>query len=364
MQHSRILKWTKSQRRLVFTGILFVVLTVLVPLLAMPAEAQAAKSQYASSDGSRQRGTQQVQAASEQVNGAQSATGATVALEGEPANITESTDDPDEIVDRIVVPTAGCEVDADATVVVGDDDGTRVRLTNNQNVTIAATEDQVEIVGTDTGGNLTDLNQIGGDSQFGTLSDTVRGEVVRVSGIVCSRDSSNGGGGEGPGDEGGSEQSGGSCPGAEEVKSVEPTTTDTEGQFEIAGETFRVTYDVNISQPNQFPTIIIDIEDRLGLGPFVQISETGSDRFISTEGPGSFDFTVQVDPPNTAEYEIIIEDCAGVAADEDDEEEIVNVPNDPLPDTGGMPVSAVVSLAALLLVGASLVGVAALRWRR
>ncbi|MDP9410369.1 MAG: hypothetical protein M3P70_07690 [Actinomycetota bacterium] len=93
--------------------------------------------------------------------------------------------------------------------------------------------------------------------------------------------------------------------------SIGPTTTDTERQFDITGETFRVTYDVTILEEDEFPTVIIDIDGEAGEGPFVQVSETEQDSFISTAGPGTFDGTFTLDPPNTARYSIIIEDCGG-----------------------------------------------------
>jgi hypothetical protein len=166
-----------------------------------------------------------------------------------------------------------------------------------------------------------------------------------------------------------------SCANAREVVSIGPTTTDTERQFEITGETFRVTYDVTILEEDEFPTVIIDIDSGVGTGPFVQVSETEQDTFISTAGPGNFDGTFTVDPPNTARYSITIEDCGGQngspdtdgnGADDDqyddgtDDPGTVNDPGDviedttpdkPLPKTGGTPL---ILGAGLLLVCASL----------
>lgn len=111
-------------------------------------------------------------------------------LAGETARITESDSDPDEIVDRIVVAAGDCRVDADASVVVEDNDGTQVTLNNgqnvNQNVNITATTNGVTIVGRGDGGNLNGIAPSGGtDPQFGTEGQTVDGQIVSSTGIRC-----------------------------------------------------------------------------------------------------------------------------------------------------------------------------------
>lgn len=112
---------------------------------------------------------------------------------GETARITESTTDTDEIVDRLVVPATDCEVGTDASVLVEDSDGTQVRLTNGENVTITADADAVTIEGTAAGGNLRGINASGGDeSQFGREGETVEGEIVNSTGITCGRDATTG----------------------------------------------------------------------------------------------------------------------------------------------------------------------------
>jgi hypothetical protein len=119
-------------------------------------------------------------------------------LAGEAARITESTEDPNnnDIVDRIVITAAGCEVAGDATVTVEDNDGTQVELTNGGNVTITADGEQVTIVGTEAGGNLGGISPTGGDNQFGTVDQTVTGKVIGSTGITCS----GAGGDDGDGD--------------------------------------------------------------------------------------------------------------------------------------------------------------------
>ena len=119
---------------------------------------------------------------------AQDASRDTIDPAGEAARITESTTDDDEIVDRIVVAVGDCRVGSDASVVVEDDDGTRVRLADGGNVTITADADAITIVGTGDGGNLEGIDASGGDRQFGTEGEIVEGEVVSSAGITCGRD--------------------------------------------------------------------------------------------------------------------------------------------------------------------------------
>lgn len=172
----------RSGRHGMLVAMFSAALLTLAMLLAIPAKAQntGASAQYASS---KENG-QQAQADATEKEDSQTATDPT----GETARITESTTDSDEIVDRIVVPVAGCEVASDASVVVEDDDDTSVSLTNGQNVTIDPDDDTLTIVGTDADGNLTDLAPRGGDQQFGTEGQTATGEVLRSSGITCGRD--------------------------------------------------------------------------------------------------------------------------------------------------------------------------------
>ena len=136
-----------------------------------------------------QGGGQQAPAGATENDDPQTTTRAGTDLAGERARISESTTDTDEIVDRIVVPVAGCEVDPEASVVVEDDDGTQARLTNGENVTITASAGALTISGTGEDDNLGSINASGGDDpQFGTVDETVAGELVRSSGITCDRD--------------------------------------------------------------------------------------------------------------------------------------------------------------------------------
>lgn len=147
------------------------------------------------------------------------------------------------------------------------------------------------------------------------------------------------------------------CADAREVASVGPTNRDTVTPFEVTSRTFRVTYDVTFDDPRDFRnTVEIDIEDRFGLADFENIDESSAGSFISTEGPGSFELVVNVQPKNGAEYAITVEDCAGTTNDNNGNrpDDVINVPDKKrLAKTGGVPLPAV-ALLALALVGTGL----------
>ena len=301
-----------------------------------------------------QQSSQQAQADPDE-DGSEATTRAATTPQGQPAQITESTGD--TIVDQITVAVAGCEVDPDAFVVVEDDDGTRVRLTNGQNVTITA-DNTLTIVGNGADGSFTDLSPNGGDQQFGTESETVTGEVLRSSGITCDRDNGggNGGGGNSGGNtSGGAGQGGGSCSNAKEVGAVGPTTDNTRTAFTVSGQTFRISYEVDFLGQNDFASVEIDIEDRFGLVDFETIDSSGKGNFIVTEGAGTYDLVVNVEPSKIARYSVTVEDCRKTG--------VLNAPGGNLPPTGGLSLSVLAGWAALLLVGTALVGMTVRRRR-
>jgi len=95
------------------------------------------------------------------------------------------------------------------------------------------------------------------------------------------------------------------------VLTVGPTTENTRTPFRTTGDVFRVSYDVAFNDPEAFNAADIDIEDRFGLVDFVNLSEDEINSFIVTEGAGSYDLVVQIDPPNGATYTVTVEDCGG-----------------------------------------------------
>src|SRR5215204_1711249 len=103
----------------------------------------------------------------------------------------------------------------------------------------------------------------------------------------------------------------GVCQNPEEVLTVGPTTDNIRTPFTTTGDVFRVSYDVAFNDPEAFNAADIDIEDRFGLVDFVNLSEDEINSFIVTEGAGSYDLVVQIDPPNGATYTVTVEDCGG-----------------------------------------------------
>jgi hypothetical protein len=104
--------------------------------------------------------------------------------------------------------------------------------------------------------------------------------------------------------------SGTACQNPQEVLTVGPTTENTRTHFRTTGNVFRVSYDVAFKDPEAFNNAAdIDIEDRFGLVDFVNLSEDATNSFIVTEGAGSYDLVVQIDPPNGATYTVTVEDC-------------------------------------------------------
>jgi cytoskeletal protein RodZ len=144
------------------------------------------------------------------------------------------------------------------------------------------------------------------------------------------------------------------CVNPREVGSVGPTTRDSETPFEVTNRTFRVTYNVTVEdRQDDDNTVRIEIQDRSRLTVVENVDESGAGSLISTEGPGRFDLVVNVQPEDGARYTITVEDCAG-AASNNDNDDIINVPNKKrLAKTGGMPLPAV-ALLAFALVGSGL----------
>src|SRR5919112_1365993 len=102
------------------------------------------------------------------------------------------------------------------------------------------------------------------------------------------------------------------CQNPQEVLTVGPTTENTRTPFTTTGNVFRVSYDVNFNDRQAFNSANIDIEDRSGgLVDFVNLSEDANNSFIVTEGAGTYDLVVRIDPPNGATYTVTVEDCRG-----------------------------------------------------
>jgi len=204
------------------------------------------------------------------------------------------------------------------------------------------------------------------------------------------------------------------CDDPDEVAFFDGTENRRTGEFEITGDTFRLTYDATVIDPDEFAAFSIDVLDEDGrLVDFTPVVEDDDEDSINVlEGPGRF--RLEIDSENF-EYAIAVDDCAGTDQDDEDtndgdrndrdrdevdrdqedlgeedrtDEDRVDgdrndqgrnapsrtrepanvirktIPKKPLPPTGGLPVSTVV--AGLVLTGAGLLalGLGVRRGRR
>src|SRR5215218_1675687 len=108
------------------------------------------------------------------------------------------------------------------------------------------------------------------------------------------------------------------CQNPQEVLSVGPTTENTRTPFTTTGNVFRVSYDVAFNDPEAFNHADIDIESGFGLVEFANVSEDETNSYIVTEGAGSYNLVVKIDPPNGATYTVTIEDCGATQGNGDD----------------------------------------------
>ena len=106
-------------------------------------------------------------------------------------------------------------------------------------------------------------------------------------------------------------QSSGACQNPQEVITVGPTTENTRTPFTTTGDVFRVSYDVAFEDPGPLDNANIDIEDSLGLVDYAIVDKDEKNSFIVTEGAGSYDLVVDIQPPNGATYTVTVEDCMG-----------------------------------------------------
>lgn len=177
-----------------------------------------------------------------------------------------------------------------------------------------------------------------------------------------------------------------SCPGAQEVQTLGPTTSDERLAFETTTDRFLVTYEADFNDDNDLENnFTTDIADRFGLVESDSTDVDATEGFIVAEDAGSFAIETDVEPENGATYTVTVEQCAGTeeggtgeggtfeastntsgtdsnaAVQQYDDEPplgeddviVKTVPEKPLPNTGGIPLLA---LAGLLLVASIVVG--------
>ena len=245
-------------------------------------------------------------------------------LEGQTADITADSIGP--------IAVAGCEAVAGeiVSITIADADGTRQAFADDEDTVFQLGQQGITIAAED-----------GSELIFKEGS----GSVVRSEGITCG----DAAGSPPPNNGRQQNQEGGSCANPKEVAAIGPTTDNSVTPFTTTGRTFRVSYTVSGIDPDELEAVEIDIEGRFGLVDFATVEEDGSDSFVVTEEAGSYELVVNVSPQNSAEYTVTVEDCAGVDSSGNGDN-IVNVPDDDLPNTGGVPLLA---LAVLGLVSAA-----------
>jgi hypothetical protein len=96
------------------------------------------------------------------------------------------------------------------------------------------------------------------------------------------------------------------------VRTVGPTTENTETPFTTTGDVFRVSYEVAFKDPGALHHAGIDIETRAGgIVKYANLDKDETDSYIVTKGAGSYNLVVSIGPPNGATYKVTVEDCTG-----------------------------------------------------
>lgn len=161
------------------------------------------------------------------------------------------------------------------------------------------------------------------------------------------------------------------CAAPTEVERFDGTANQVTPAFNITGNTFRLSYEITDldDDPVDFDSFSIRPigENGIGVGNSVLVFDEGSGSENILEGPGAF--TLQIESEGF-DYTVIVEDCTGAASGnravttpasppaqaESQRNNVVpgSVPNRPLPPTGGLPVSLVVT--GFVLTGAGILG--------
>ena len=186
------------------------------------------------------------------------------------------------------------------------------------------------------------------------------------------------------------------CSNPEPVDTFSGTENQITPDFEITGNTFRLSYDItDLNEDPGFDSFLIRAIDEEGLqvGDSVLVFDEGSDTVNILEGPGTFNLEIESDG---FDYTVTVEDCVGTnqgnenqttqnqttrnptiqnrTTDDNDApqrqrrpqrertRDVVNVPARPLPPSGGLPVYGVVG--GFVLTGAGLLALGLVIRRR
>ena len=194
----------------------------------------------------------------------------------------------------------------------------------------------------------------------------VFGAVISVYMALLANPTSaqNGGGGT----TGGNTNQDEGCSNPEVVDTFSGTENQITPQFDITGNTFRLRYEItDLDEDPGFDSFSIRPigENGIGVGQSVLVFEEGSGSENILEGPGAF--SLEIDSEGF-EYTVTVEDCVGSEqttlqpttpqqsqnGQSQNEPTIINIPNKPLPPTGGLPVYGMV--AGSIIAGAGLLG--------
>ena len=135
-------------------------------------------------------------------------------------------------------------------------------------------------------------------------------------------------------------------------------------EFRVTGDRFRISFDTTTIDDDG-PDETLDLTVRNADGEVegtISISEAGSDSEIISAGPGRFSLEIEA---GDIEYDVTVEDCVGNERtdrdrttgertgrrDDNSDITIINIPNKPLPPTGGLPVHLMVGGSVLAGAG-------------
>lgn len=287
---------------------------------------------------------------------------------------TLSTDDGDQFVEVILIRRPDCEVERGASFVLEDEDGTQATFIEAENTQSPSTESNVRIrerreglrVTSDSAddNNIVPINEVGSDEDL----DTGGLRIVTSTGITCAG-GEDGDDGEDEGDDGGGGTSGGTdgSDDCDTLAVLEGEDREAEN-FRFPGNEGRLR--IVYSTLNAEGSIEINVGD---MSKASVVSETITDArsgVIRTDVTAPGRLFVSVDPSDQT-YKVTFEAVGGddectrpgeqgdVLTDaNDDDDDIINVPDDDLPDTGGLPISVLAGCVALLLVGTAVMGTA------